>query len=214
MGNLAINTLDGSSLASIYNDYKPAFKNLYVVEMTYQNENEDGISEYNISNYIKFHAVDVSFGDETLNLERNPVTKKFQLKTSDQYSWSDTLRITWRESEDWMVKRYHEDWMKMFYSRENDTFYSYPRTGSNGQSISTDSLFRKIKVRLPVTIEGNKRIEHIAIFENVTPQNIGQLGFGWSTSGEIIQHQMTYYVESWHWEHSEIKESDVNGQTE
>lgn len=217
MGKLLKGVTDGDSVTSIYKDYNPAYKNLYTVEIYYFSENHVNdkssgwVDTDDISKYIKFHATNVTFGDETLNLDRNPITKNFQLKSSDSYTRSDRLSITWREADDWLVKKYHEKWVGSIYNKEEDYYWSYPRTvkiGDWGYEENVDSLYRKIRIILPAS---QWRIsitpyyyKHIIVFEDVLPCNIGKLDFSWDSNSEIIKHQLDYYVKSWHWENEQV----------
>ncbi len=201
MGKLLTGILDKSALTSLYDDYNPAFKNLYTIEIYQMNSTS---WEYeDISSYIKFHATDVTFGDESLNLSRNPVTKNFQLNGPNAYQRQESLSITWREADDWSVKKYHEKWMSYFYDRDHDNFVSYPTT-INGSWETKDVLYRKIKIRLPYSETRDNGYMDIIVFDNVIPKNIGGFSFGWSTTGDIVTHQMEYYVKDWYWESEEV----------
>lgn len=193
MGKLIDGVLNEDAISSIYKDYEPAFSNLYTVEMFSNSFSGESSTDEMMNDYIKFHAVDISFDDEMLNLKRNNVTKNFQLEKSDQYTWPTMLKIVWRESDDWRVKRYHEDWVGKFYSKEDDCFFSYSKEDSY-------KLFKTIKVTLPYIKEGDSKYKERAIvFKRVLPNNIGAFKFKWGTNGEIVTHSMNYFVKEWNW---------------
>jgi len=197
MGNLS------SNITSIYNNYHPAFKNLYKIEI-YPGSSEDVTED--IKTYIGLHATSITFNGETLSLERNEVTKNFQIGGNTPYNRTDELTITWREDEYWKVKRYHDDWLNCLYDRDRDCFISYPLDSNNkvkgrdvgivsGNSyISRKNLFRKIKVKLPDHL-GNKAIT--IEFIDILPKTSGGIDLGWGASSEIVTHSMTYYVKDW-----------------
>lgn len=137
-----------------------------------------------MNDYLRYNAPSVNINGETLNLARNSVTKKFSLDT-EGYTRADTLTITWREADDYRVKRYHESWIARFYDRDTDKYTSTTDPYAAG-------LYRTIRVKL-----GNK----LAIrFDNVIPKNVAGLSLGWKESPGIISHSMEYYIESWEWE--------------
>lgn len=137
-----------------------------------------------MNDYLRYNAPNVNINGETLNLVRNSVTKKFSLDT-EGYTRADTLTITWREADDYRVKRYHETWIARFYNRDTDKYTSTTDPYAAG-------LYRTIRVKL-----GNK----LAIrFDNVIPKNVAGLSLGWKESPGIITHSMEYYIESWEWE--------------
>lgn len=198
MSKLGI-SIDSSDLTSIYNDYNPAYKNLYTVYIYPRSNTEEDES---IATHIKFHTLNVSFNGESLRLTRNAVTKKFQLNANNPYTWSDSLTITWRESDTWKVKKYHEDWLKLFYNKNDDCFISYPTNSSDKyRGHSVDSLYRSIKVVLPNSsgsTDESKEMNSI-VFEDVLPSNVGDFQFGWSSSPDVVTHSLKYFVGNWHW---------------
>jgi len=197
--------ITASHISSIYNNYNPAYKNLYTVEIfprTSTSEDDE------MSEYIKFHTTSVTFNGESISLMRNSITKNFQLANENPYSWSDSLSITWRESDDWKVKKYHEKWLSCFYLKDKDCFLSYPIKESEKNSVnnlSVDDLYRKIRITLPVSsvgTESNKYTDNTIVLEDVLPSNNGDFGFSWNTNGEIITHTINYFVKNWHWENT------------
>lgn len=182
--------INESTLAELYTNYKPAYNNLYEITISGGEHQED------VANYIKFHATSVSFGDETLGLTRNAVTKQFQLNDSEAYKRADTLTITWRENESWAVKKYHEDWLKLFYNKEGD----YYNSCSSEKDIN--NLYRTITITLPKdgtfgenTEKGYDKIK----FEGVLPSSAPGISLAWSTQANIISHSLNYYVTNWGW---------------
>ena len=138
-------------------------------------------STEDINNYLKFQSPSVVFNGESLNLERNAATKKFQITG---YTRTDTLTVEWREADDWRVKRYHENWIALFYDRDNDQFVSH-------DNAVEDGLYRMITIKL-----GNG----LGIrFYNVIPQNNGNISLTWNPSPSIVSHSISYYIEDWEW---------------
>lgn len=113
--------LNIDSVTELYNNYKPAYNNLYEV-IIFDSKISDTLD---ITDYIKFHASEIGFNSESLGLTRNEVTKQFQLNGSKAFTRSDTLTIKWNENEDWLVKKYHEAWLGMFYNKDEDYYYSH-----------------------------------------------------------------------------------------
>ena len=153
-------------------DYRPAYKNLYKIEI---------LGDINMCNYCLLHATQVSFNGESLTLQRHPVTKQFTLPgKSEAYKLADDLKITWREDDLWTVKRFHEEWLACFYNKTKDQ-YVHGRTGK----------FKDFLITLP----GGQRI----LFKDVLPKNVVGLDLQWSPQGNIIAHNLDYYVTSWKW---------------
>lgn len=183
MGTFEVN----SGIKSIYEEYLPALDNLYIVELYQPNPNSK-LGDFNedyVNNYIRLHAVDVNFPEETLNLSRHPISKKFHLNDSNPFTRQDSLTITWRENEAWEVKKYHEAWVGAFYNKEKDCFISQK---------DDDVAYRNIKITLPAS-----KGENYIIFHNVLPHNTGNLNLKWGNNPNIISHTMTYYPERYGW---------------
>ena len=183
-----------SGIQEIYSNYNPAFNNIYTV--TIMDSGTNGIaSAEDINYFLQFQAPGVSFNGESLNLERNWATKKFQVSSSP-YTWSDTLTIKWRESDDWRVKKFHENWISLFYDRSDDSFISY----ESKNAITEAGLYKDFKILLPTS--KSKNAPTAIIFKNVLPSRVGDFNFAWTSSPSVISHSMTYYVEDWYWEES------------
>lgn len=182
------NLVTSSELSTIYNDYSPAFDNLYTVEIFHIGVPSTSRYQDDISTHIKFHAPSVQFGGESLSLIRNSITKKFQL-SDDEFTRVDKLSITWRESDDLRVKKYHDEWLRLFYDRENDYFLSYPYNG-----IDKRYLYRDIEITLPHN-SGDKKEKFI--FSDVLPNTSPGLSLSWKNNGGIISHSLDYYVTDW-----------------
>lgn len=175
-------------IKNIY-EYSPAVNNLYKVEI-FPYSSED-ITD--LSNHLKFHSTNVDFNGESLSLKRNDITKRFQLESTLPYKRTDNLSITIRESDKWMIKKYHEKWLSCFYDRDNDCFIS-----ADGINHKLEFLYRKIRVTLPSSssVTNDKNV----ITFIVLPSNSGDLKLGWGSSSKIVSHSIIYYVEDWHWE--------------
>ena len=190
--------INSDTVQNLYRDYVPAITNLYTVEIySAGNMNQDKTLEAN--SYIKFHAPVVSIGSQSLALQRDEITKLFKLSDKNAFTRIDQLSITWREADDWRVRKYHEAWLGKFYNVEKDCFISYDNPESEG-------LVRKIKVIMPKTMASDTtslsptalQQDHALEFL-VYPQNTGDIGLGWSASPSIVTHQLNYYVTSWKW---------------
>lgn len=186
--SVIVSNLDG--LTDIYQT-RYAFNNLYTVTIfNLGDDPEDAtIDTDTMKNYIQFNSQAVSFNGEALNLERNAVTKKFQVGgvSGDSYKWSDVLSITYRESELWQVKKYHEEWLDLFYNKETDKYRSHTNP-------STEGLYRNITITLPNQLTIN--------FYNCIPGNSGNFSFTWGESSSIVTHAINYYPEYWEWGNS------------
>lgn len=178
---------NNQGISEIFKNYKPAFNNLYTIEI-YPTSSDTPDSS--INDYFKFHAVSVDFGGESLNMERNKATRTFHLSESNPYTLQDNLTITWREDENYRVRKYHDDWLNLFYDRSTDKFRSYT---IDQNRTNTNKLYRDFVITLPGK-------EHNQIkFVKVLPSNNGNLNLAWGNSPSIIKHQMTYYPESYTW---------------
>lgn len=198
MGNLSSS---GTSLNinSIYKDYSPAFDNLYTIEIL-PIKSESTV--FPITDYIKFHATNVTFNGESLNLERNEVTKNFQL-SGDGYTRTDILSITWRESDTWKVKKYHDNWLSYFYDKKEDCFLSYPRQDGERDYLENDVLYREFKITLP---SFSNESSEVITFEYVLPKSSAGLSLGWKSNGDIVSHSLEYYITDWKQETIKDKE--------
>lgn len=182
MGNI----LKEDNIKSIYN-YTPAYNNLYevtIMPFTYST------NVYGIENYLTLHATNVTFNGDILNLDRNEVTKNFQV-SDNPYSRTDTLSITWREDDLWKVKRYHDEWLSKFYNREEDYFYS------KSSNAELELLYRTIKIVLPSPYKGDNETKPVANFNYVLPKNTGGLSLSWGSGGSVVTHSLDYYVTEW-----------------
>ena len=210
MGVITYN-LSSSDINSVYN-YDPAFDNLYTVEIETLSKSGDlskGLGQdmknnilKDIHPYVKFHATNVQFNGESLQLERNEVTKNFQL-ADNAFTRTDTLSITWRESDRWLVKKYHDEWLKLFYDKENDHFWSYPVSSKDGSvTLNNSDIYRTFVITLPGNFSkrgagGMRGFENKVIFDYVLPKSSAGLNLGWKSNGGVVSHQMEYYVTKW-----------------
>lgn len=175
-----------SNLTDVYLNYKPAYNNLYGIEIF----SVDGTTDV-MNDYIQFHATNVTFNGESLNLNRNEVTKLFAVSESNTYSRTNDLSITWRENADWDVKKYHEDWIALFYDREKDQYLSADT------KHPARERYRKIVITLPSSSSTDKVLKFT--LEDVLPKTMGNLNLGWGPQANIITHSMSYYPTKWSW---------------
>ena len=186
--------IDKDGIENIYNNFRPAFKNLYTIEVSSYNRKAVvtytpsgrvttyvGDIDSEVSTILKYHSQSVKFNGETLNLERNSITKRFQVPMQNGYTWTDILTITIRESDKWKIKKDHEEWVKQFYDRESDRW------------LSTDdptTRYRRVKITLPNNIQAEFLI---------LPAEVGGFDLGWGANADIVSHTMNYKVENWRW---------------
>ena len=187
------NTLINEALIELYDNYTPQYDNLYKVEI-FSNSNSTSINGINLSNYISFHTTKVSFNGESLSLDRDNVTKNFKLKSSDSFSRTDTLSLTWRECDTWKVKRYHDNWIGLIYDRQKDCYKSF---GLSPSESAKNKLYRKIKISFPNTSNSSMGEDNYIEFSEVLPNTSGGIELGFSTTSNIISHTLNYYVTDW-----------------
>ena len=187
-----VNEKDISTLYS----YEPAVKNLYKITISDMNKpdstSQDTLSELGWADNKKtlLHAISVSLPSDSLQLERNPVTKKFSLGDKGGYKWSDTLTIQWRETRDWAVKKMHQKWLNLFYDKSRDCYLST----NNGSETEARARYKQFKITLP---NGD-----VAVCDYVTPQNQWNLDLAWGNSANIVTYQIVYNVDYWYWENN------------
>lgn len=181
MGSLLQNQC--SNIQYIYNE-NYLYKNLYRVEVV-----EDNTTNNEIYKYFQLNAIDVSFDSPTLTLERNIITKKFKVTSSETYKYPSTLSITWRENNNWDVRRFHQDWLNNIFNADKDAFKSY-----ESSSDAAKKVYKNFKVIFP---EGNNS-NYVLYLNNVILSNpTSALSFSWGSTGGIVTQKISYYVESW-----------------
>ena len=182
-----------TGINEIFDNVNYASKNLYTVEISNFNFTSEVLnSNEDLSEYLKFQSPSISFKGESLDLIRNEVTKNFQLSDDgNSFKWTNELSITWRERDDWCVKKYHEAWINLIYNRKNDRYQSV-------DSSTLSKLYKVITVTLPKSTT-NPDSKHIIKFYDVIPRNLGDLDLKWGTSADNVEHNITYYVKSWNW---------------
>lgn len=177
MANLSTDLEQG--ITTVFN-YSPAFDNLYTLQLFNLVGSVDPLA-YS----FEYHSPKISFNGESLEMKRNEITKRFQF-TDNPYKRTDEISITLRENEEWGVKRYHEEWLAQFYNKEEDHYIS----------AKTDFerliRYRILRIFLPKSKDCIKML--------ILPSNTGNLDLGWSSSGDVISHNLKYYVENWCWE--------------
>ena len=165
--------------------YTPAYKNRYEVSFIDTTTGADVSSEC-----VRFGATDVSFGDESLAFVRNPATTRFTLKEG-AYKRSDTLTITWRESDMYKIKALHKEWVSRFYNTSTDKYISARN------AAEAKSRYKIIQVVVPSTAGDGKatRFRFTCL-----PSNIGNLSLAWGSSAGLTTYAINYYVEEWEME--------------
>ena len=170
---------------SIQLTYTPAYKNRYEVSFIDTTTGADIDGEY-----ARFGATDVSFGDESLTFVRNPATTRFTLKEG-AYKRSDTLTITWRESDMYKVKALHREWVSRFYDASTDKYISAK------DPVEAKSRYKVIQIVVPSTAGDGKatRFRFTCL-----PNNIGNLSLARGPSAGLTTYAINYYVEEWEME--------------
>ena len=167
---------------SIQLTYVPAYKNRYEVSFIDTTTGADIDGEY-----ARFGATDVAFGDESLTFVRNPATTRFTLKEG-AYKRSDTLTITWRESDMYKVKALHREWISRFYDASTDKYISAK------DPVEAKSRYKIIQVDVP-SVTGNGKATRFRF--TCLPSNIGNLNLAWGSSAGLTTYAINYYVEEW-----------------
>lgn len=176
--------LKGNS--NIQLEYTPAYKNRYEVSfLDVANNSDEG------NTYAKYGATDVTFGDESLTFVRNPATARFTLKEG-AYKRSDTLSITWRESDMYKVKALHKKWIELFYNPLTDQYISAPV--STIEPHEAKARYKIIQVDVP-SVTGDKKATRFKF--TCLPSNIGNLNLAWGPTTSLTTYTINYYVEDW-----------------
>ena len=170
---------------SIQLAYVPAYKNRYEASFIDTATGADIDGEH-----ARFGATDVSFGDESLTFVRNPATTRFTLK-EDAYRRSDTLTITWRESDMYKVKALHREWVSRFYDASTDKYISAK------DPVEAKSRYKVIQVVVP-SAAGDGKATRFRF--TCLPNNIGNLSLAWGSSAGLTTYAINYYVEEWEME--------------
>ena len=164
---------------SIQLEYTPAYKNRYEVSFI---DITDGVAVD--GNYAKYGATNVTFGDESISFMRNPAT----LKEGGAYKRSDTLTITWRESDMYKVKALHKEWISRFYNKDTDKYVSA------ANSVEAKSRYKIIQIIVPSST-GNGKATRFRF--TCLPNNIGNLDLAWGSTAGLTTYSISYYVEDW-----------------
>lgn len=189
-----------TDISTIYREFVPAITNLYTIEIFgVAGKDEQVVSS--MTDYLKFHSPTVSLPEESLTLERDPVTRTFKVQASGSYQRANELTVTWREADDWRVKKFHEEWLSKFYDRRNDHFISYNRT-----ELGQVGLAKKIVITLPDPVSSKISAQSQTVLDSrhileayIMPHNTGSISLAWSTSPSLVAHSMTYYLLDWNW---------------
>lgn len=167
-------SLNNSNIVALGNT-EYAYTSLYVLE--YLPPTGDTT---NFNDMCKLNAVSVNFNSDTILLDRDNVTKLFKLKhTGESYQRVSTVTINFRETSDFKVRNFFEDWQNSFYNKEKDYYYSKdPR--------------RNFKLTL---LDGHGVGRKTYYLNNIIPQNIGSLNLLWGNNPQIVTYTISFYVE-------------------
>ena len=188
-----LNMSNASDVYSNLFNFKPFYKNMF--EITFYNpgtqESEGNTLAFN-SDYTKYHATGITIGGESIEFERNRVTKAFHLKNdasfTSPYTRLDKITITWRENSSLDVRRFHEDWMSLFYDKEKDCFISYAVEGNKASTY----LYKNAVVKLI----GSEYELHLI---NLLPHNTASMDLAFGQDNSIWTPSVDYYIEKWYW---------------
>lgn len=188
--------LSTNSELSSLKDFTPLYSNIFEVEIT-------SVNDEKIYEYGKFHITGFSInGAERLSLSRHPVTKKFYLDSSTPYTWLDGVSLTWRENSSLSVRKFHEDWLNMFYSRKHDHYIS----AEEGDAIKR---YKNFLIKFPSS-SPTKEGPQLKL-KNVLPLSIPTLAqFSWSTQASNVTYSLEYRVEDWEWIDEKETSSEIH----
>ena len=170
-------------------EYKPAVNNLFSV---YIFDSETGSGD-TLSNYSPYHATGFTFGEETFDFKRHPVSKVMFLG-SEGLKRVDEFYITWRESDGYKIKKLHMEWLDLFYDTTTDKYRSIPL---NNGSKDEDEIAKRYKtIRVEVRSSDDPKQSTKFTFKCL-PYNIGNLHLAWGTTPSVVTYTINYYVEDW-----------------
>ena len=111
-------------------------------------------------------------------------TKFFYVK---DFKRQDLLELTFIETKDRIVRKYHEDWISCFYDRDKDCFKSYDR-----KEDAQAALYRNIKVKFPK----DEKSMWVLSFKGAMIKQMPGISLKWGEpSLETLS--LTYAVSSW-----------------
>jgi len=153
--------------------WQPASANLFEVEFV-------GRSDLNA--YLQCSAV--SFPGAGITFNRHKAMKTF---TIESYDYADEVTFTWRESSDFNVRRFHENWFALFYNRDDDTYQS------GGQRTLTANISLQSYAQGGYLITGRK-----LQLRGMLPTKLPDLSLDWSNSN-AMEYTLSYKVKEWGW---------------
>ena len=166
---------------NIYN-FRPALNNVFEVYFIKTGKQREIDSEF--SNITAFTCSSVNFNGEEIDIARHDITKFFYMK---DFKRQDHLKLTFLETKDRIVRRYHEDWLSCFYNREKDCFKSYD-TKEEAQA----ALQRDVKVKFPKDEKSMWVLSFGGVMINQTPG----IELKWGEPS-IVTLPLSYVVSSW-----------------
>ena len=166
---------------NIYN-FRPAFNNVFEVYFIKTGLQREIDSKF--SNVTAFTCSNVKFNGEDIDIKRHDVTKFFYVK---DFKRQDQLELTFIETRDRIVRKYHEDWISCFYDRDKDCFKSYDK-----KEDAQAALYRNIKVKFPK----DEKSMWVLSFKGVMIKQGPGISLKWGEpSLETLS--LTYVVSSW-----------------
>ena len=165
----------------IYN-FRPAFNNVFEVYFIKTGLQREIDSKF--SNVTAFTCSNVKFNGEDIDIKRHDVTKFFYVK---DFKRQDQLELTFIETRDRIVRKYHEDWISCFYDRDKDCFKSYDK-----KEDAQAALYRNIKVKFPKDEKSMWVLSFGGVMINQTPG----IELKWGEPS-IVTLPLSYVVSSW-----------------
>lgn len=166
---------------NIYN-FRPAFNNVFEVYFIKTGLQREIDSKF--SNVTAFTCSNVKFNGEDIDIKRHDVTKFFYVK---DFKRQDQLELTFIETRDRIVRKYHEDWISCFYDRDKDCFKSYDK-----KEDAQAALYRSIKVKFPK----DEKSMWVLSFKGAMIKQMPGISLKWGEpSLEALS--LTYAVSSW-----------------
>jgi len=160
--------------------WRPAPQNLFEVQFY-----DDFLKKFN-----RYYCSSVNFPGVQLVYNRAITTKLFTL---ENYQYADEVTITWRETYNHEVRKFHEDWIKLFYDKEKDAYISAKSPTDIAKRFKTATVF--IHATSKTSIYNVLKLTLI----NMLPMKTPELDVDWSKTN-FMEYSITYKIEDWNWE--------------
>lgn len=168
IGSVSSNSFISEALA-----FQPAFKNLF--EVTFGDLGPEGYE-------TKFFCHRVSLPGTKISFERPKNFYEFFMEGVTPIS---EITIDWQETETYDVRRYHEEWLSLFWDRDTFRYQSTPT------EKSTDNRYRTATIH--VFSSSNSRRSMSVQLIKLLPTQIPDLLLGFD-SADAVEYSITYKV--------------------